>query len=445
MSSQAIRSAELLEWAENPEGCGIEQLYDAYLRATKKKPGRRNLRKEIFTNLLVTGLTTSLVIGMRWFGILQGWELQAFDHLMRQRPHEIPDSRLLVVQATSEDIDNQKEKPKEDASLSDHTLKELLEQLKQYEPIAIGLDIYRPFLAEPELKPYLKQENLFGICKAKAEKFDDEGFKPPPEIPLERVGFVDAPEDNDGILRRHLLSRKPDLTWCTAQDSLSFNLALDYLWKEYKIQFAYTPKNELQLGKAIFRELKSHSGGYQDVDARGRQIMLNYRSLSSLKDIAYTVTVGDILDNNIPDDMLKTLKKRIIIIGIARQISDSSDHWETPYREEIPGVFIQAHMVSQLLSAALENRSLLWALPTWGDIIWIWIWSIVGGVIAYQVRSPRSLGICTGLALGILYGICYLSLLRGIWIPLIPSAIVVILNAVYIELAELSRSKQRDL
>ncbi|MCA1990656.1 MAG: hypothetical protein LDL41_01210 [Coleofasciculus sp. S288] len=37
MSSQAIRAAELLEWAEHPDGCGIEQLYDAYLRATGKR------------------------------------------------------------------------------------------------------------------------------------------------------------------------------------------------------------------------------------------------------------------------------------------------------------------------------------------------------------------------------------------------------------------------
>ncbi|NEO44106.1 MAG: hypothetical protein F6K55_08190 [Moorea sp. SIO4A3] len=37
MSSQAIRAAELLDWAEHPDGCGIGQLYDAYLRGTGKR------------------------------------------------------------------------------------------------------------------------------------------------------------------------------------------------------------------------------------------------------------------------------------------------------------------------------------------------------------------------------------------------------------------------
>ncbi len=37
MSSQAIRAVELLEWAEHHDGCGIVQLYGAYLRATGKR------------------------------------------------------------------------------------------------------------------------------------------------------------------------------------------------------------------------------------------------------------------------------------------------------------------------------------------------------------------------------------------------------------------------
>ena len=69
-----------------------------------------------------------MVMGLRWLGMLQMSEIQAFDHLMRRRPYEQPDERLLLIQATPEDMKAQAVKPQQNASLSEQTLtpKELL-------------------------------------------------------------------------------------------------------------------------------------------------------------------------------------------------------------------------------------------------------------------------------------------------------------------------------
>ncbi|MGK7917140.1 MAG: CHASE2 domain-containing protein, partial [Prochloraceae cyanobacterium] len=407
-------------------------------------------------------LTTAVVMGLRLLGMLQPIELEAFDRLMRHRPYEQPDQRLLIIQATPEDIRGQAEKPKHNASLSEETLVRLFEKLEQYQPVAIGLDIYRDFPVEPthhELATYLQQEHLFGICKVR-DSFagDTEGIAPPPEISAERLSFSDAVADADGLIRRHLLSMKStDPTDpCTAQNNLSFLLALYYLHQQ-GIHWEYNDKQELQFDapdsnqKIVLRELRSLTGGYTKLDARGRQILLNYRSLPSPKSIAHTVSVSDLLQERIPAETKKELKHRLILVGIAGSINSSADYWLTPYsasqpthEKKIPGLFIQAHMISQILSAVLDNRPLLWVLPLWGETLWILSWSVVGGLIACQIHQPQRLVMSTGLALGTLYGVCYLFILQGGWMPLIPSVIVLILNGGGITLVKLSLNRAQQ-
>ncbi|NES84229.1 MAG: CHASE2 domain-containing protein, partial [Moorea sp. SIO2B7] len=392
-------------------------------------------------------LATVLVMGLRLLGILQSYELQAFDHLMRQRrPYEKRDQRILIIQATPEDIKAQEVKPENNASLSDHTLTRLLTKLKQYEPKVIGLDIYRDFPvnpAYPQLATNLGQDNLFGICKVRdIQAGDREGVAPPPEIPSKRLSFSDAVADPDGMIRRHLLSMKSNdpTDPCTAKNNLSLLLALYYLNQE-GMSWDYTADGELQIDspkgkKIVLKELNPFTGGYQRLDARGRQILLNYRSLASPRQIAHTVSVGDILNDRIPDEIKTQLKHRIILIGVAGPINTSADYWFTPYspsqpsyQKKTPGIFIQAQMVSQLLSTVLDNRPLLWVLPLWGEFVWVLVWSIVGGLLATFIPQPRRLIIATGVGLGTLYGVCYIFILQGGWMPLLPSAMVLLLSA----------------
>ena len=78
-------------------------------------------------------------------------------------------------------------------SLSDRTLEQLLTKLEQYQPRAIGLDIYRDFpvsAAYPQLIKYLHHNDYFiGLCKISDPDTNNPGIAPPPELSPELIGF----------------------------------------------------------------------------------------------------------------------------------------------------------------------------------------------------------------------------------------------------------------
>jgi CHASE2 domain-containing sensor protein len=389
----------------------------------------------IRTVLLLSVVITALVMGVRQLGILQPLELQTFDQLMRLRPEEGPDPRLLVVAISEADIQSQKQRQ---GSLSDPTLAQLLKKLERYQPRAIGLDIYRDLPVgpnQPDLTTHLQQDDrLVAVCKVSDSETNDPGIPPPPEIPLERLGFSDVVADDNNIVRRQLLHLTPPPTSsCFTKYAFSFQLALRYLNME-GIQAQVTSEGDLQLGNVVFNRLTAHTGGYQKVDARGYQVLLNYRPNRFLEDIALQVTLGDILNDRLTPGSIKELKDRIILIGVTAP--SASDYWSTPYntgqqpsQKQIPGVLLQAQMVSQILSVVLDNRPLLWVWPQWVEVLWIWGWSLVGGLLAWYFRPLLRLGVNGGSALGTLYIFCFVLLTQGGWVPLVPSALVLVVTA----------------
>nr|WP_242022579.1 CHASE2 domain-containing protein [Trichocoleus sp. FACHB-90] len=385
----------------------------------------RNLCTLMSASLVVTGL----VMGMRQLGKLQAWELKAYDQLMRLRPEEGPDTRLLVVSITDKDFQLPEQKQRK-GSLSDLALDRLLQKLESYKPRAIGLDIFRappdtPKL--PTLKERLKrQDNLFAICNVSDPSKRNDGISPPPYIPIKRQGFANLVVDSGDIVRRHLLYLDvPPTSPCTSPYALSVQLALHYL-KAEKISPQFK-NGDLQLGKVVFNSLRANPGAYQKADLWGNQVLLNYRSYRSPQEIADNpVTLTEVLRDKIKPEMVKD---RIILIGA---IHSTSDYFYTPYSSEqlpdqkMPGVIIQAQMVSQILSAVLDGRTPIRFLPQWGEVLWVWGWSLVGGVLAWHFRARIYLGLTLGITLGVMCGLCYYLLIRGYWVPLIPSALALV-------------------
>ncbi|NJK49096.1 CHASE2 domain-containing protein [Candidatus Gracilibacteria bacterium] len=411
----------------------------------EKRP--RKISKFPFKTVLPLSVaTTLLIVGVRQLGILQGWELQTFDRFMQLRTQEGQDLRLLIVTVTEEDFQLEDQKLRQ-GSLSDKALGRVLEKLEQYQARAIGLDIYRDFpvsstqkdkSTQINLSTYLqKSNNFFAICKA--SEVGKPGTAPPPEVPPERQGFSDIVKDSDGIVRRHLIAMQPDPTSpCTTPYALSAQLAFHYLEKE-GISAEYT-QTGLQLGNVVlkrlpepnnknskntfFNYLQTRRGGYQQVDAWGYQILLNYRSYRSPLDIAPTVTLKQVLKGQVKPEVVKD---RIVLIGVTAA-SGASDFVSTPYstegktHQQMPGVIAQAQMVSQILSAVLDGRPLLSVWTFWEEVLWIWGWSLMGGVIGWQSRFHWLL---TGTV--ILLILCFFSfalfVVQGLWVPLVPSVL----------------------
>jgi len=384
-----------------------------------------------FRVLLSSLIMTILVMGVRYLGVLQTWELKALDQLMQLRSQEPPDQRLLVVTVTEDDF-HLPEQQQRKGSLSDEALARLLEKLTAFKPRAIGLDIYRDFPVETNqgmLANQLRQNaGFFAICKGKDTlsrdgTTDHPGIAPPPEVPVERQGFSDLVKDPDEVLRRHLLVMDADpASPCTTPYALSAQLAFYALAAE-GISVSYNSQGELQVEDVVLQQLHNHAGGYHRVDTWGYQILLNYRAFNSPRNVAPTVTLEQVLTDQIkPED----IRDRIVLIGVSAP--SAGDYLLTPYRppqnrtQGIPGVFAQAQMVSQLISAVKDKRPLLVTWSTWQDFVWVWIWAFAGGILVIYLKPSRFILFASAsITLLTLLLLCFYLLTQGKWVPLIPS------------------------
>ena len=405
-----------------PEPVSVYEIFPPQERELPVKSFIRKWRSWLSV-LAASAIATSLVIGIRSLGFLQPWELQTFDQLMRLRPDEGLDERLLIITITEKDIQAQPPEERVGASLSDRSLDQLLAKLEPYQPMAIGLDIYRDRPVNANYRDLAtrmaKNERFFSICN-----YGDPGVIPPPEVPGERQGFNNVILDPDQVLRRHILavgSASP----CQNQYSFSWQIATHYLAKK-KIEPKLTSDSYLQLGSIVFKTLGKNTASYHNIDSSGHQILLNYRAN---RQIAHTITLTDFLNGQFNPDLVKN---RIILIGTTAP-SFNDDNWRTPdsrVRESIQtmsGVEIQAHMISQILSAVLDNRPLLWWWSKSGETIWICGWCLVGGIAVNRYRSLLGLLIRGGIVTIILYGSCWILLLQGGWIPVIPPALALVI------------------
>lgn len=386
-------------------------------------------RKRMLRSLWVPLTTTTAVLVLRLLGGLVFLELAAFDWLMRLRPTELPDPRFLVVTISEADI--QAQPPERRGSLADATLERLLAELDRANARLVGLDIYRDYPVSPEYPALAARlqtgDRLVGVCKSRDPTIDPDGVDPPPELAEDFVGFSDFVDDADGVLRRHLVALEADpAATCTTPYAFSARLAFLYLQDE-GITAQFDPAGNLVLGAAVLPELQSRSGGYQPIDAGGYQIMLNYRPLVAPSAIADQVSLSQVLDGQVNPD---AIANRIVLIGVTA--NSITDDWATPYGQsssaKTPGVFVQAHMTSQLISAALGDRSLLGTLPIWGDWLWIGGWALGGwAVVITALRSQNRWGASWGaLGLIVLVGSSLWLLIGGYWVPLVPAALTFI-------------------
>jgi CHASE2 domain-containing sensor protein len=395
-----------------------------------KKP-RDNFQFQ--TALAASLIATILVLGIRMLGLLENTELKAFDVLMRSRPSEGKDPRLLIITITDEDIKRFGGIVKDgNLQMSDRTLAQLLKKLQSYQPSVIGLDIYREIslgYGYTELTKKLQQnDNIIATCKVRYD--NDPGIPPPPSLAanLDRVGFSDFLNDSDQTIRRHLLSmglvgnsacNTPSKFNPEIQYSFSVKIAIKYL----ELQGIKVKHNPLQIDKFLWKRWVNDTAGYQQKDFRGNQILLNYRLPENL---AQEISMTEVLTNKIEPNLIKD---KIVLIG--NTDPKSQDRHFTPYtgnptdNKLMSGVILHAQMVSQIISAVLDKRPLLSAWNRWIEAVWIWSWATIGVILA-AVKSPWRLGLAVSATLLILTGCCWILLVMGYWVPLVPSVVVAI-------------------
>mgnify|MGYP001054252363 CR=1 FL=1 len=389
------------------------------------KPAPEPILKKWQALLLTSILTTSLVMGVRSLGLLEFFELKAYDAFMQMRPAEPQDDRILIVSITEKDLYNQPDRG--NASISDRNLELVLAKLDALGARTIGLSLIRNFTTDPqypELAHRLANSpNFIGACYSGLDKPDFETLAPPPEIQdIDRIGFGNISEDVDGVIRRQILRQRPDAP-CDTSISLSLKVAMHYL-QQMGVQVTDTSQNYIKIGDVVLTTLEKDSGGYHELDSRGDQIMLNYRAG---KTVARRVSLGDVLEDKIDPEWVKD---RIVLIGTTASIQ--AKVFSTPIfhqgletqNRQMPGVLIDAHQVSQIVSAVLDDRPLIHSWRPGQKLLWVFAWSIAGALLAVSTLKRHkfiAFFIIASFGCAIL-GISYWLLpIYGLWVPFIPA------------------------
>ncbi len=440
------------------EHLGVEPpTWDELLRGNEEERQRvsiwRNLRAVLVASVLVTGA----VMGVRWMGLLEPLELPAYDHLMRQRQPEPIDPRITVVQISQEEVDKYGGYPIKESALA-----EIVNKVEKYKPAALGLNISRnqPRIKDNRditarkdwIKSFQENQNFYTVCSYQSSAGD---YAPPPEFSpkqlTEQVGFVDFFDNNiqDNkyqTVRRQFLSYDPNYlpksSKCSTPYSFSFLLAFSFL-SSHNLSLQVNQNTKTwQWDRVIFNRLASHTGGYQSLDGNSSQILLNYRANPRPAKI---VSLTDIVEGKVPES---AIKGRLVIVGYTAGVA--RDDFDTPYGQ-MPAVWIHAHMTSQILSAVMDNpkRPLLWVLPQWGHLQWadaafVWLWALTGGVLVIYVRPRLYLTIVTCAASLLLYYICLAILNQGGWMPLVPSALALVVTGSGLVIHKISQNRQPE-
>ena len=370
-----------------------------------------------FTFLRVLGigvLVSFLIIAGRSAGLFEVLELAAYDWTIRLRPvANKPDPRIVLITVTEEDIRDQGRWP-----LSDETVAQVLDILTQYEPHAIGLDLYRDIEVPPgreSLNKILTHHREI-ITVMKIPDQHGRGIPGPTELQgSDQIGFNDILVDRGGTVRRGFLFLEDQEQTST---SFALLLAMRFLEEQGIVPRADSVNPRfLRLGKTTIPPLGPNDGSYVNADTRGYQFLLKF---SKSPHPFQTYSLNALLQGTVPPE---AIARKIVLVGMA---ADSvRDDFYTPYSQglgfsqQIPGIELHAHIASQLVRAAIKGDPPVQSFSESMEWGWILLWGILGGMVGLSGRTPWRfvLLLCSGWGL---LGLCvYMAFLNNWWVPLV--------------------------
>ena len=362
-------------------------------------------KSNLTTQVLPSFFVMALVLIARALGILEPLDLIAFDIFLKLRPPEPPDDRITLIKITQNDIQRWGGYP-----ISNEKIVELVEELQHHKPTVIGLNLLGDLL--PDKNPDLitlfeKYDNL-----VIAEKILPPQILAPKGIHPDQIGFTDIQTDQDNHLRRVILGSANPVNLEEFKFSFATQLAQKYLSTHgYILENGLKKTDAMRFSDTEIPLLEKNYGGYVGIDAGGIQTMLNYRQHSSPFQALSVQAVEQ------KDYSPNQITQEIIIIGVTDPNTRRNIKTLLPAPFSLKkrtGVDIQGYVVSQIISAVLDERILLrWNYRI--EFIWFTIC-----ILAYHSTTngdKRNQFKKTILMTSMSVLFCYLGIFFGYWIP----------------------------
>jgi adenylate cyclase len=366
--------------------------------------------------VLLTGVVVAgMLIGLRSQGWLQFLELGLYDTwLIRQPVDQRADPRIVIIGINEYDIRDATYGgwPKEDGEIAD-----LLNLVGSYEPVVIGLDLFRDLPVPKDgsqrsaLNQALLHNHVIGIRKLADAEIPT---IPPPQIFADRpdrVGVIDFPIDHDKVLRRTFLYLDDGKTVYYA---LSFKLAYAFLRTQTGFSIAQDPANpsRIRLGNTWLMPFESNDGGYVGADARGYSLALDFKGPRSFQ----TYSLIDVMSGKVGR---AEFAGKIVLVGAVA--GSLKDYYPTLLKVRHYGVELHAMAINQLLRFAVDGDR---PMRFWSDAqehLLILGCCLLGAIVGLSSNAPLRFGLLLGSLLLLLGAGFYLLFRYGWWLPAIPA------------------------
>ncbi|MEI6428547.1 MAG: adenylate/guanylate cyclase domain-containing protein [Pseudanabaena sp. ELA607] len=371
--------------------------------------------------LVISLITLSVSFGVttvRNIAWLEQGELRFFDLWTRTRPAEKADDRIVLVEIGENDIQEQKQWP-----WSDRMFAKLINQISQGKPTVIGIDKYFD-LPVPTNDPEGRQElvnavkNANNVVNATLEsvKKGKAGVALAKDLAnISMGGFVNLQTDGGSLIVRRVIL-------VGNEASFAFTIADQYLAKHGKApdqQIKFDPKTiTFTAGNQVIPRITKNYGPYRGEDTSAYQTMLLYRG----KPYSFERVSASALLNGTVNPQVFT--NRIVLVGVMTE--SVPDRLPTPYSESgevMYGVEIHANIISQLVAASLDQRPFIRVLSENHEVIWIVLWTILGGLIAGSFQNAAKNMIILFLLSGLLFVAGWGGFILAWWLPILPSLI----------------------
>ncbi len=378
---------------------------------------------------------------LRHAGLLQRWELVAYDIMLRER-HRLPasDSRIAIIGITEDDI------RRSDYPLRDADLARLLKKILAARPRAVGLDLYRDL---PEPRRGAELPELTAVLRD-ADKVvtifsPDDAGKPgsgiaapialqslPEDSRPDRITVNDFPTDGE-VVRRALIiedAQEPNHPGGVFS-SFAFQIALLDLAVAAPARGLPMPTVDFQpdkgpevlrLGKAEFRRFHGNDGGYFGAEETGFQFLLDFRESGHFPIYSLSAVMA-------PGFPASKLEDRVVLIGgVSRSIKDVL---ATPLEPFLPGVMLHAQAIDQIHRAVLDGDQPTRVIRGWFHPLWTLMWSIVGAASALALlKWPSRAAFALAGGIAAMLAVKYVAFERGWWLAPVEPGLGFVISAI---------------
>ncbi|MEM8611714.1 MAG: AAA-like domain-containing protein [Cyanobacteria bacterium P01_H01_bin.105] len=397
---------------------------------------------------IYSSISTFLVFFLRLIGFLEPVELKGFDLLNWSLPlNESFDEHIVLIGIEEETIE------KYGYPLPFKPLDKVIEVVQKGNPATVGIHLINEIkVSETDINKNIasrieqysntyydggkaKQYNTIVLAsnfeKAYSEdslqfindfskQYTEDNFGVNAVVSDEFNSYKVLPEDyKDSVVRRAFLGGFDD-----NQDfyfSFSIQIARLFFWSKaqpsspgvIELENGISDPATMRFSGVELQRVLSYSGGYAKRSFSFTTFFSQRRHRSPFRVLSFE----DVLSSNID---VETLENKIVLIGMTAH--KHALKFRTSRSESLTGLELQAHKISQIISAVIDQRPLIWAQSKGVEYFWIWIISSGSSFfILYSLDRKSFFFRLSTIIVIILLSSQLFLLFIGLWFPWVPS------------------------